>query len=110
MSLNLRRNAIAELNASGVGESFITNNNAGKLWIVRQISLITNPETAGCTCTVRFPTGILDTSYLAGTGDVAGGDPPVYLYSGDFLKLVWAAGPVNGQGICTFIFDEVDIV
>lgn len=103
----LRRNVVADLDASGNGESRIENFNAGALWIVRQISVLCSPVTSGGICRVTPPTGIVDTSYFAGTGDVAGGDPPIYLYTGDFIKLTWEDGPASGQGICTYYFDEV---
>lgn len=106
-TFGLRRNVVANLDASGNGESRIENLNAGVLWIVRQISVICRPTASGTTCTVTPPTGIIDTSYFAGTGDVAAGDPPIYLYSGDFILLTWADGPASGQGVCTYYYDEV---
>lgn len=108
-ALNQKRNFITDLSAAGGGVGQIANNNAAKLWVVRQISLISNPTSSGATCTVKWPIGIVDTSYFAGTGDVAGGDPPIYLYSGEYLELVWEGGPANGQGIASVIFDEVDV-
>lgn len=103
----LRQNVTVQLDASGAGESRIDNNNASTLWVVRQLSVITAPQRAGATCTVTLPTGIVDTAYFAGTGDVAGGDPPIYLRSGEFLRLTWANGPANGTGIATYYYDEV---
>lgn len=99
--------SIASLNSSGTGESRIQNNNSGTLWIVRQISVITSPTASGTTCTLTLPAGIVDTSYFAGTGDVAGGDPPIYLHAGDFIGLVWSQGPSGGQGIATAFYDEI---
>lgn len=101
----LRGNTTASLDASGNGQSFIQNMNAGSLWLVRQVSVITSPEAAGATCTLTPPTGIIDTSYFAGTGDTAQG--VYYLHSGDFIKLTWRNGPPNGQGIATYYYDEV---
>lgn len=103
----VRADAPAQLDATGSGKALIQNNNSAALWIVRQISLITAPVTSGTTCTVRPPTGIVDTSYFAGTGDVAGGDPPIYLRSGEYIELEWENGPANGTGVCTYFYDEV---
>lgn len=96
-----------QLDASGNGEGRITNNNSAALWIVRQISLISQPTRTGGICELRLPEGIIDTGYFAGTGSAAGGDPPIWLYGGDFIRLVWIGCAPNGQGVCTYFYDEV---
>ena len=96
------------LDANGAGTVQIQNNNSAMLWIVRQLSLITSP-TSSATCVVTTPTGIVDTAYFAGTGDVAGGEPPIYLQPADYLLLTWALGPANGLGLCTCYLDEVPL-
>lgn len=106
-TFGLERDATITLDANGEGVATIVNNNAAALWIVRQISIITQPTKAGATCTVRkLPVGFVDTSYFAGTGDTAG-DEPLYLRGGQTIELTWAGGPANGQGVCTFYYDEV---
>lgn len=103
----LRRDASVNLNASGAGQGVIRNDNSAALWIVRQISVIANPTRSGTTVVTRTPNGIVDTSYFAGTGDVAGGDPPIYLRSGEAITLDWTSGPPSGVGQCTFYYDEI---
>lgn len=111
-NFGLRRDLPIPLSTSGTASDKFVNNNSAALWVVRQISLIsTNPLIGGgLTCTVRPPTGIIDTSYFAGTGDVAGGDPPIYLRSSEYIELTWSqatsvqAGLV---GLASFFYDEV---
>lgn len=103
-----RDNNVTRLNASGAGVNQIVNGNSSSMWKIVQLSVITAPTISGCTCTVAPPTGIVDTSYFAGTGDVAGGEPH-WLLPGDFLQLTWTGGPVNGQGICTYYFAELPL-
>lgn len=97
------------LTASGAGSVQIQNNNSAMLWTVRQLSLITSP-TSQAVCVITTPTGIVDTAYFAGTGDVAGGDPPIYLQPADYLTLTWSLGPANGVGLCTCYLDEDPLV
>lgn len=101
-----RRDLPTTLSALGAGVGQIVNNNSSQLWVIIQLSLITAPTKAGCTCVVTPPTGIVDTSYFAGTGDVAG-DEPHFLYHGDSLNLIWTGGPPGGQGIATYYYYEV---
>lgn len=102
----VRKNLAIRLNASGNGTDRIVNNNSARLWVVVQLSIITSPTSSGCTCVVTPPTGIMDTSYFAGTGDVAGGEPE-FLYEGDYLELAFANGPANGTGIATYTYYEL---
>ena len=97
---------VANLNASGSGSSRIANENSALMWVVIQISVLTNPTISGCTCRLTPPAGIIDTSYFAGTGDVAG-DEPVFLFSADFIDLTWTNGPANGVGIATYVYYEL---
>jgi hypothetical protein len=99
-------NNVTPLNAAGNGSGEIRNNNAATMMVIVQLSVITAPTSSGCTCVVTPPTGIVDTSYFAGTGDVAGGEPH-FLMPGDSLKLTWSSGPANGQGIATYYYWEV---
>lgn len=101
-----RGDNVTTLNASGAGSNTITNNNSARVMVIVQLSLITSPTIDGCTCVVTPPTGVVDTSYFAGTGDVAG-DEPHFLFASDFLKLDWTSGPASGQGIATYYFYEV---
>jgi hypothetical protein len=94
------------LSATGAGVGTIRNDNSAVIVVIYQLSVITSPTSSGATCTVTPPTGIVDTSYFAGTGDVAQG--VYYLEHSDFLTLTWASGPANGQGIATYFFDEVN--
>jgi hypothetical protein len=96
-----------QLSAAGAGVGIIQNNNSGVFWRVTQISVITIPVSSGCTCVVAPQIGFVDTAYFAGTGDVAGGDPPIYLYQGQTITLTWSAGPANGFGECTYYYDEL---
>ncbi len=102
-----RKDSVATLNASGNGSSVIRNDNAASILIIRQISVISVPTASGCTCTAAPPTGVIDTAYFAGTGDVFGGEPAHYLYSGDYITLTWTKGAPNGQGIATYYYDEI---
>lgn len=97
----------ATLDSGGNGTARISNQNSATLWIVRQVSVITSPRSDGCTCTLTPPIGIIDTSYFAGTGDVAGGDPPIFLRAGDFIDAIFENGPASGVGIVTYYYDEV---
>lgn len=111
----LRNNVVGTLNASGALLGMrITNNNASALWIIRQVSLICSPlstglRPGGVTCVVTPPTGVVDTSYFAGTGDTMGGDPAFYCYSGEYLNLDWSSGAFAAglQAIATYYYDEV---
>ena len=103
-----RDNLVTPLNASGNGNNQLQNNNSARLWVIVQISVITAPEAPGCTCKLSPPTGIVDTSYFAGTGDVAGGEP-YFLFSGDFVAFTWTNGPANGQGLATYFYYEVPL-
>lgn len=93
----------AALNASGNGTNRVQNNNAATVWKIEQFSLITNPiGSSACTCVMQPTTGVIDTSYFAGTGDVAGGDPPMWIFTGDYVDFIWTGGPANGSGIVTY--------
>lgn len=102
-----RQDLPVPLNASGNGSGQIINNNSAVMWKVEQVSVVTSPRTSGATCELTPPTGIIDTSYFAGTGDVAGGDPPIYLTHGDYITCTFANGPANGQGIVTYYYEEI---
>lgn len=97
---------VTKLSAAGAGVGTISNGNSAAYWVIVQLSVITEPTISGCTCTVKPPVGSVDTSYFAGTGDVAG-DEPHFLYTNDFLTLTWTGGPPNGQAIGTYYFYEV---
>lgn len=103
----IRQNVTA-LDGTGAGVGTINNENSGVILVIVQLSVITSPiqTTTACSCRVQPPTGIMDTSYFAGTGDVAG-DEPYFLYSSDFLTLTWSGGPINGQGIASYQYYEV---
>lgn len=100
-----REISTAILDANGNGSSIIQNNNSAIVMMIVQLSVISEPTSAAI-CTVTYPTGIMDTAYFAGQGDVAGQEPE-YLYSSDFLTLTWSGGPANGQGIATYMFFEL---
>jgi len=102
----LRNNVVTNLNASGDGSDQIRNNNAAVLWVVVQVSVITVP-TSTATATLKPPTGIIDTSYFAGTGDSAVG--AYILLPGDYVEITYDGGPANGQGTATYIYHEVDL-
>lgn len=100
----------ATLDSNGTGTARISNQNSAVLWVVRQISVVTNPRvSSGCSATLTLPVGIIDTTYFAGTGAAAGGDPPIYLRSGDFIDVTFENGPANGVGIVTYFYDEIMI-
>jgi hypothetical protein len=93
------------LNSSGAGVGFIRNDNAAVLLVIGQLSVITKPTSSGATCTITPPIGIVDTSYFAGTGDVAWG--LYWIEPGSYLQLTWASGPANGVGVCSYFGVEV---
>jgi len=102
-----RDNNVTRLSAAGAGVGRIQNSNSASVWIIGMLSVITSPTSSGCTCVVTPPTGIVDTSYFAGTGDTAQG--MYVLMSGDYLDLTWSGGPASGQGIATYIYQELEI-
>lgn len=106
MAINrgLRNDHVTPLNASGAGTSRLANNNAAALWIIYQISFITSP-TSSAICTIKPPTGVIDTGYFAGTGDKAIG--AYFLRGGEFIEFVWSGGPASGSGIATYFYDEI---
>jgi hypothetical protein len=77
------------------------------MWIVRQITIKTNPAQSGCTAQVFQNLNFVATSYFAGTGDTAGGEPPMYLDPGEYIDVVFTGGPASGQGVVTLYYDEV---
>jgi len=97
---------VTQFNASGAGSNQIQNNNNAALWKISQLSVITSPQQSGVRCVITPPTGIVDTSYFAGTGDSTIGEA-YYLEPSDFLQLTWTNGPPGGQGICTFFYEEL---
>lgn len=96
---------VTDLDANGDGVGTLYNNNSGVMMVIFGLAVITNPVISGCTCIVTPPIGVVDTSYFAGTGDVAQGI--YYLRAGSFLKLTWDNGPHNGKGIATYFYHEV---
>jgi hypothetical protein len=102
----VRKITAAKLDSSGAGTDQITNPNSAALWVIQSLSLITVP-TSNAQCVLTPPTGVINTSYFAGTGDLAEG--PHFLYHGDQINLAWSSGPANGQGICTYEYYEVPI-
>lgn len=103
-----RDNLSTALSSAGAGVGTISNQNASMIRVIVQLSLISSPTASGCQCVVAPPTGIMDTSYFAGTGDVAG-DEPHFLMPSDYITLTWSGGPVSGQGICTYYYYEVPL-
>lgn len=100
-----RDNNVTNLNASGSGTNIIQNNNAATTMVVVALSVITVPAGTGATtCKLTPPTGIIDTSYFAGTGDVAYG--VYFLPPGDSITLTWTNGPASGQGVATYQYFE----
>lgn len=97
--------AVATLDGSGSGRGRISNGLSTIIIVVQQLSLVTVPRLPGCTCEVSISgTNFVDTSYFAGTGDVAQGSPDIPLYPGDYIEMVWANGPPNGQGLGTYYY------
>ena len=94
------------LNASGVGTGQLVNGNSAAMWVIVSLSLITTP-TSSAVCVMTPPTGIINTSYFAGTGDQF--DGPHFLYHGDSINFAWSSGPANGQGLCTYEFYELPL-
>lgn len=99
-----RANLVTALNASGAGADQIVNVNSAFIWVIVALSVITVP-TSSATCTFAPPTGIINTSYFAGTGDLFEG--PHFLYHGDAINVTYASGPANGQGLITYEYYEV---
>lgn len=109
LGLTPKRNvAVAMFDAQGAGTATISNQNSATIWVVVQLSLIMVPTASGGECVVRYPNGIMDTAYFAGTGDQAGGEPE-FLYADDYLTLDWTAGQPGGQGIATFQYYELPL-
>lgn len=101
--------SVATLNSSGAGTGRIQNNNAAVLWVLFQVSVVSSPNqsSGNCQCRLTPPTGVIDTSYFAGTGDTA---PGVYfLYPMDFIDHTWSGGPASGRGIVTYQYLEVPL-
>ena len=101
----IRRVLSVPLNASGAGTDQIQNVNSAVVWAVEKLAIKSSPTASGCTCAVSFSIGDLDTSYFAGTGDVATGTPE-YLEPGEVMTFAFTNGPPNGRGIVTYTFRE----
>lgn len=101
-----RANLTTKLSAAGGGTDQIINNNSAFIWVVVALSVITSP-TSAAVCVFTPPTGIINTSYFAGTGDLFEG--PHFLYHGDSINVAYSGGPANGQGLITYEYYEVPI-
>lgn len=97
--------SVCTIAANGTGQNVIQNNNSGVIMRLDQVSVITSP-TSNAFAQLRPPTGFIDTSYVAGTGDTTEG-PPIYLFPGDALIVDWTDGPAGGQGQVTYHFTEL---
>lgn len=95
------------LNALGAGNVRIQQQQVGKQWKISQVSIKTIPAAPGCTADLVQNGQLIATSYFAGTGDVAGGDPPLYLDAGEYIEVQFTGGPANGQGIVNAIYEEI---
>jgi hypothetical protein len=100
-----RKIVTTKLDGTGAGNNQIRNDNAAATLVIFQLSLITTPTSSGATCTVTPPIGIVDTSYFAGTGDIAWG--AWMILPDDYLTLTWANGPANGVGVASYYFAEI---
>lgn len=99
--------ASVALDGTGAGTVRIQNNNVSAQWVVGQVSVRTVPPIAGCTANLFQNVQLVTTSYFAGTGDNAGGDPPVYLSPGEYIDVAFSNGPANGQAIATAYYTEI---
>lgn len=58
---------------------------------------------AGAACSVRRNGSLV--SPLVATGDAAGGDPPVWLWPGDQLSVLWTGAPAGAAGTMVVFYD-----
>lgn len=103
-------NVTGTFDANGASQERIVNGLSSVLWIVAQLSVVCQPKQSGPTCSL-YQNGVyfIDTSYFAGTGDTAGGDPETYLFGGDYILLDWSGGTPGGQWVCTYYYREVPL-
>lgn len=95
------------LDSSGAGTVRIQNNNVAAVWIVRQVTVRTNPATPGAIANLFQGVNFVCTLYFAGQGDTAGGEPPLFLDPGEYVDAVFTGGPASGQAVMTLYYDEV---
>lgn len=88
--------------ADGTAEIVIRS--GAQRWSVTQISTKMRPVPVGAACEITFNADPV-TGMWPG-GDVAGGDPPVNLYSADTLAVTWT-GCTPGTTVKANIFYEV---
>lgn len=97
--------SVATFDVNGNTFNQIQNQNSAVIMRLDQVSLITAPE-SNAIAKLKPPTGFVDTSYVAGTGDTTEG-PPIYLFPGDFLVVDWTGGIAGAQAIVTYFFTEM---
>jgi hypothetical protein len=96
-----------KLDANGAGTIRIQNDNPMVVVVMRQVYVVCNPKKPGATADILDASFGVTTSYNAGTGDTAKGDPPLYLPRGYFCDVVFANGPPLGQGIAITYYEEM---
>lgn len=71
-------------------------------WEVSQITIEMPTAPAGCAAAIRV-NGALVTPMIA-FGDAAGGDPPLPVYSGDVVEIIWTGATPGDQGRALLIY------
>lgn len=101
---NLTRTASALVDAAGRGVADLSPTSSAA-WMVRQVTAELAAAPIGATCAVRLNGALI--SPLIATGDVASGDPPVLVYPGDRLEVIWESCTPGQTGTVLAIYDEV---
>src|SRR5262245_56184745 len=93
----------ATVNAAGAATVSFTPRGS-QLYRVTQVAVEMAASGAGsAVCAIRR-NGALVTP-VVGTGDAAGGDPPIWLWPGDSLTVEWTSAPVGAVGKATIFYD-----
>lgn len=74
-------------------------------WSVSQVSIEMLTAPVGATCVMRK--GGAFVTFLIATGDVAGGDPPLFLRPGDRVTITWEGCTPDDYGKAYVIYDKI---
>jgi hypothetical protein len=75
-------------------------------WSVSQVSVKMFNAPSGATCELQKNSAFI-TLLIAG-GDVADGDPPIFLRPGDRMDVIWENCTAGDVGEATFFYNETD--
>ena len=90
----------------GSGEAEVSFDSGGIInWRVTQVSIEMPTAPVGAACYLR-KRGKLVTPMIA-TGDVAAGDPPIFLKPGETMTVTWTGCTPGDVGTVLVIYDKV---